>query len=1497
VDGALSPARILGGLIALDHLILKAKGKEDPWTRNRALEARLVQVLTAVFFRRAREGVQNAARAIADGGDGQPTVDDAVRAMGLLNAAMRDFPVEVAPMIGQIVGSSYMFGKELALSQAYHNNHELPAEVSKAVGKPKLPKPGVVGTGPGGAMFESWMKNLSAEEWHKYEVQVLEAAGKKAEAQAAKQAWATAKQEQEAKLAAEKAAKEAQEKAAAAAAAAKAYAFHQAMQKQEAAEKHAAELKQKEAAALAEKAAIAAAQKTPNVGDAHPAGGAVPPPKGKKGVGQGKGGGPKPGGKWMEVKPSFNLVDQKAVASLGKMQGNWIGQFYTDQLSAKVQSIASNTLIEQGLPRKEAAKALENTLANEFGYSPDLPWMAKPEGIGLPGGWHGTPAGYFGMLAANVTSNARNTGQIRTYSEIGVTHYEVLNPEDERTCPDCAYMNGKVFEVEDAVGHIGTVIEAETPNEVRTIHPWRDKDGMIAASGASDKDGHVSHDDSKKLAGAGFALPTFHGLCRCSIDIAEDSKIVWDQPPAAAPKPEPVLEPVPTAAGPVAQLPLAIPEPAPTPPPAPPPPPTPILPPPLPKPVVEPKPAPAPIAPPPPPTAPAPPPPVVAKPPPPPPAPVVELPKPAPAPSPMTAQPPKGFPWQEHQLVEKKEKLDGMHTKHVFVDPNGNEWIFKPQPLFRALGDTTANAMQRLVGMETNEFHIVTLKGKIGSIQSRFKNVAGQVKMFSPAELSPEQAGQVQREHIFDWLISQHDTHNENLLVMHDGNLRGIDKGQTFRFFGQDRFDLSYGRPGEPNSTGTYYHEVFNAYAKGKDVKLPSWKNVDEFLKTVEALDNKKYVDTLRDYAREAKLAAKKDPSMNKAAWMGRYSEDEFLNAALKRKQELRATVEKFYEELQQARAKVLGIPYVPYVGGEPAAGKKPRKPREPKKPKVEEQPEQKTWTQRLKNAAEGAWDGARWFVSGSDYEGMAFRLYNVKGDGAFLETKLRKGAHEKLSQVLALDKKLGGAQTTPGVPVDPYHQTVLAGVKSFNYHFDPKSSAYDQKTTDKITSLKAYHHQLTTVVNTTPAGSAQNGAAKHNLALIEQVMDPKTGELKKEMAGKLKVEPYVHKEQPSAQPKPSGVEGWKVERTSSSMPVPLKLPSGGEVRAGTGAQRPASYDTSYVVKITTPEGLTLFYHPHGSEGQIPWAVQGKLKIQFPEKMTPEHLQQAMKHLEMLGLETKTATAEDHELIYLRKVAYKERLDFARGSFNGTNDTIPESWPKAEQIAALKKTLTEKAGIKFPAGYQFMPAWDSGKEGVGTPRFFGHYIDPDKMGIGDLRLWSNLCYGGGTSQLEKLKPIVAGGTHSLLSTVERARVGVWSDVGGSQSSDIRTGGANYVFNRVRTGDTNDPGVYFKPELFRDLDSMSYKKDEFGNTHADVLSTRINRDEYRDYAKSNPRGNETNTKDGVNLQRFLDRIVVESENARQEAIAFFKEQGFNEYAGKKVEDLIVARKGY
>ncbi len=211
-----------------------------------------------------------------------------------------------------------------------------------------------------------------------------------------------------------------------------------------------------------------------------------------------------------QLLPSFTLADEAAISALEGRNVFWIGEHYDVNLAESISATTSETLVQAGASRRTAALLMMERVQETLGR------------VITPGGFAGTSVQYFEGLTANAVTVARVFGQLNSFDEIGITRYEIVNPGDSRTCPVCGHMNGKVFEISQGLAQQQAELDAESPEDIKSIHPWMtpaqirsisSKPGLLR--------GKAGKADSKALAASGQALPPFHFRCRCTVDIDE----------------------------------------------------------------------------------------------------------------------------------------------------------------------------------------------------------------------------------------------------------------------------------------------------------------------------------------------------------------------------------------------------------------------------------------------------------------------------------------------------------------------------------------------------------------------------------------------------------------------------------------------------------------------------------------------------------------------------------------------------------------------------------------------------------------------------------------------------------------------------------------------------------------------------------------------------------------------------------------------------------------
>lgn len=218
------------------------------------------------------------------------------------------------------------------------------------------------------------------------------------------------------------------------------------------------------------------------------------------------------------LRPFYGYVDSVIVEALKRIHVYWIGTFYEQKMSERLGSIISFLVTEMGLGREEAAAEVERVLRIEMGITSGE--LFRPDGLQIPSGFKGTPRDYFQTVAAEIATRSRIFGAIQTFREAGVTSYTIRAMNDERTCVMCLFMDGKVFTIKQGAELIGKMVRATTPEAFKAASPWLSYKQAVALTGV-EKYGQVSEEDAQALADFGLALPSYHGKCRCTVDISK----------------------------------------------------------------------------------------------------------------------------------------------------------------------------------------------------------------------------------------------------------------------------------------------------------------------------------------------------------------------------------------------------------------------------------------------------------------------------------------------------------------------------------------------------------------------------------------------------------------------------------------------------------------------------------------------------------------------------------------------------------------------------------------------------------------------------------------------------------------------------------------------------------------------------------------------------------------------------------------------------------------
>ena len=286
----------------------------------------------------------------------------------------------------------------------------------------------------------------------------------------------------------------------------------------------------------------------------------------------------------------------------------------------------------------------------------------------------------------------------------------------------------------------------------------------------------------------------------------------------------------------------------------------------------------------------------------------------------------------------------------------------------------------------------------------------------------------------------------------------------------------------------------------------------------------------------------------------------------------------------------------------------------------------------------------------------------------------------------------------------------------------------------------------------------------------------------------------------------------------------------------------------------------------------------------------------ALNKLTELGFDVTNATELQQEVLYLSRLLYVHTAEqaapamrkAAQAALDAANDL-----PFEERLEGLRKAASKVMGVDdITATPMYDPTgaweyWGNGRHLQMRPDLYGKEWDEFSEAY---RIYHDFEYGGGDMRTA-IRGILDGGG-VMAPTTDKVRRGL-KPSGASPVRDQETGGASYVFTRIRNvlDDGYRRGIYFKPNALRRLDAISYNTDYYGRTTgAHVTAERgVSIKDFIKYSRSS--NNETIFKNSLSIFEDVDRIVAGSK--RDELIQIFKDAGYKKWPdGRALEEVIV-----
>jgi len=868
-----------------------------------------------------------------------------------------------------------------------------------------------------------------------------------------------------------------------------------------------------------------------------------------------------------------------------------------------------------------------------------------------------------------------------------------------------------------------------------------------------------------------------------------------------------------------------------------------------------------------------------------------------------------------------KAHVGGAHAKHFYMDKEtGDQYLFKPNDLHVAEAEASASKIARMIDPSSVEVNTakLTLQGKkqTGSLQRMVP--ANQIRedginQDSLGKLSKEQIRQIQREHVVDWLTGNHDGHGKQFLVLKDGNIKGLDKGQAWKYSQKEKLAWDYHPNSQYGEQEPIYNRLLKDYIAG-NIDL-DFDHIETAIRRVEGISDAEYTAAIKPYA---------DARFGK----GSNEAQAFTKQQLDKKHTIRAD---FEELISQAQSKKTGKA-VRFRFSDP--------PKEVAAAATAVEAEDLDGTDSLfaqreiqkaaKKAGANGGQGYELDFDGDQVEDQAALFYTRKTPIGEIQivAEMKVLPHAQDAIVSRLDQggvKAGGSKKGDVLAEDEYWPTIQGYAKTVGYHKNDGAfnsgkvkaakevqkkiaAALKKKNLDpeQETMLKAYMSALDAIDLAAEFGDTPDNVLY--LAMEDDEIAPGISypEHLKKIAGeggRLKQYTRQADEQTKSKKRTKSKLSYQVEGETD---WDLSRKSDGTIVM---KGKNSSFGTGQQVVIDLGDGYEAIWKP-SVEGTVPkgsspgrWAWQRTLEITGPvtdKAPTQAQIKKMMAKIQKLGIDTRVPTAKDREIVYLSRQAYL------------TNDDATPQWRKiletkdqATKIKKMQAYLSTKYGHDITKHPDYNPdgqremEYARGKYSQKAGRKHYKRLDIRKEDVEDLALYHSTRFGGYTESQALRNILLGNGIFS--TTAEKIRNGI-ADMGGSAGSDMHTGGATYAFTRITFKDEAKRRYYHKyglilnNDLLMRQDAISYNSDKYGDTGGrrgkDVVRKQRLRtvSDYKNAARLD--GNETNLKHGCNLLEYLEEVLVPDQDERKRVLQVFKEAGIKKLPNGRTPAQIV-----
>ena len=213
----------------------------------------------------------------------------------------------------------------------------------------------------------------------------------------------------------------------------------------------------------------------------------------------------------LELDTSFNLKETQAIDRLSKWSYKQIPVSYV-----KMSERLSRTIQQELIKGLETGEHYRKVTAEIVKKTPEIVTRQQ--------------VNFLNVTAQNALGRARSQAQLMTYRDAQVTVIRLSAVMDERTTPQCSFLNNQIIGVEPTLNYMEKAVSRD--EDPRNAFPWivarKDRktgkefleftqDGKTHRFAETDKRGEMKYREGwniDKLVPYGVGMPPYHALCR-----------------------------------------------------------------------------------------------------------------------------------------------------------------------------------------------------------------------------------------------------------------------------------------------------------------------------------------------------------------------------------------------------------------------------------------------------------------------------------------------------------------------------------------------------------------------------------------------------------------------------------------------------------------------------------------------------------------------------------------------------------------------------------------------------------------------------------------------------------------------------------------------------------------------------------------------------------------------------------------------------------------------